>query len=586
MAVNLSFIGGAGWQFFDNNGNLLVGGKIYTYAAGTTTPLTTYTSRNGNVANTNPIILDSAARTPEQIWSTEGLLYKYVVTYPNDVVLRTWDNIGGSVVASDLAQDLAAPSGSSLVGFLQSGTGAVARTVQSKLRDMVNVKDFGAVGDGVADDTAAIQAAIDAVNIGGTVYLFGGVFKTTQELLITKTISIVGEDCRLGNIVNPTLSKSCIYASSTTDGAAINVKGCVATLRNFNVYNNGGAVIVDGVRASLVNNSLKIYDMLIEGFHTAIRCTEGFYNIIQNTSTAFCDTGVRIDYCYNFYISALKVRANNTPVYDSGTYGIRLLNGSSVNMFGGAIENFANVAVDLASSNTSVNLFGVYFESNQTSPTSEIVVLGTNSSVSAIGCHAYLTFSERFITVDSGSSTGVRVFSRNNRLVYPTDSTVANVYVGLTGDATAYWDVAGDPWDGTVGPNVEYWTGAVFGGAGNYNVQYPINHPDFLLSKQTAGFHLTPAATTPTIPVSGAVTSGNEPTMFSFANSGFPGDDPMGIQPNYGYNAYLAVKQKNQWEKVGIRLPNQVDSTATTVAGIVADFNSLLTKLRNNGVMI
>src|SRR5574343_150071 len=49
---------------------------------------------------------------------------------------------------------LAASGGSNLVGFLQSGTGATARTVQSRLRDTVSIKDFGAVGDGTTDDTA------------------------------------------------------------------------------------------------------------------------------------------------------------------------------------------------------------------------------------------------------------------------------------------------------------------------------------------------------------------------------------------------------------------------------------------------
>jgi hypothetical protein len=59
--------------------------------------------------------------------------------------------------------------------FLQAGTGAVARTSLSKLRDVVSVKDFGAVGDGVADDTAAIQAAINAAT---SIYFPHGTYMT------------------------------------------------------------------------------------------------------------------------------------------------------------------------------------------------------------------------------------------------------------------------------------------------------------------------------------------------------------------------------------------------------------------------
>lgn len=95
MSVFLSAFAGAGAQFFDNNGNVLSGGKIYTYAAGTTTPQATYTTVGGGTANSNPIILDSAGRLPEEIWLSEGVSYRFVVTDSTNVQLIESDNIAG-----------------------------------------------------------------------------------------------------------------------------------------------------------------------------------------------------------------------------------------------------------------------------------------------------------------------------------------------------------------------------------------------------------------------------------------------------------------------------------------------------------
>jgi hypothetical protein len=97
MAVNLSAFGGVGWQFFDNNGNPLAGGKIYTYAAGTTTPAATYTTYSGTIAHTNPIVLDSSGRVPSgEIWLVMGSNYKFVLKTADDVLIATYDNIYGS----------------------------------------------------------------------------------------------------------------------------------------------------------------------------------------------------------------------------------------------------------------------------------------------------------------------------------------------------------------------------------------------------------------------------------------------------------------------------------------------------------
>lgn len=81
-------------QFFDNNGDPLNGGKVYTYEAGTTTPKATYTTSTGLVANANPVILDSAGRA--QIWLGDGG-YKFILKTSADVVVgSTFDNIGGT----------------------------------------------------------------------------------------------------------------------------------------------------------------------------------------------------------------------------------------------------------------------------------------------------------------------------------------------------------------------------------------------------------------------------------------------------------------------------------------------------------
>lgn len=97
MAVDLSTLGGAGAQFFDNNGVPLSGGKLYSYAASTTTPKATFTSSSGNVPHTNPIILDSSGRVPSggEIWLTSGEPYKFVLETPTSILLGTWDNIYG-----------------------------------------------------------------------------------------------------------------------------------------------------------------------------------------------------------------------------------------------------------------------------------------------------------------------------------------------------------------------------------------------------------------------------------------------------------------------------------------------------------
>jgi len=106
MAVFLSPVGGVAAQFFTNTGAVLTGGKLYTYAAGTTTPQVSYTTNAGNVARTNPIILDAAGRVGDggEIWIT-AQPYKFVLKDSTDVLIATYDNVSGIGAASYQVQN-------------------------------------------------------------------------------------------------------------------------------------------------------------------------------------------------------------------------------------------------------------------------------------------------------------------------------------------------------------------------------------------------------------------------------------------------------------------------------------------------
>ena len=122
MAVFLSPVGGAAAQFFTNSGVILSGGKLYSYAAGTTTPQATFTSSSGNTNHTNPIILDSAGRVPGgEIWLS-ALPYKFVLNTATDVLIATYDNISG-VGAAAYQVDNFTGTGSQTVFTLSTASG-------------------------------------------------------------------------------------------------------------------------------------------------------------------------------------------------------------------------------------------------------------------------------------------------------------------------------------------------------------------------------------------------------------------------------------------------------------------------------
>jgi len=143
-----------------------------------------------------------------------------------------------SALRTDLANATAVSAGSRLSGFRQTGTGATARTVDDKLKDTVSVKDFGAVGDGVTDDAAAIQSAIDFVKTqtGGIVFFPAGRYRIVTRLKLQNTYAsnICIKLCGVGN------GNSNVSASSTRGSLII---GETALTSQMMVEMSGGSNI-------------------------------------------------------------------------------------------------------------------------------------------------------------------------------------------------------------------------------------------------------------------------------------------------------------------------------------------------------
>lgn len=411
MAVNLSPYGGVGAQFLDNSGNVLTGGKIFTYAAGTTTNQPTYTTSAGNVPHSNPIILDASGRVPSggEIWLTDGLSYKFILRDANDVLIATYDNVTGinsNFVAFTNQQEIQTatagqtvfnlttmtyqPATNSLTVFVdgvnQYGpgaqyayvetdsdtvtfvnglhvgasvkfttsqlnssasqsdafqvsytppfTGSVATSVGDKLAQTVSVTDFGAVGDGVTDDTVAIQAAHDA---SIQVFYPSGTYNISSSIVLGFNAQVIGEgnittaSSGTGTIINATTS-----AYAYTQDAVVNsqIQGARFSNVRINCQNGirlntiaGGQPGQVGVTQGIIMNpSLKNVTIVQNGTNGTgnglLACVTFHLEVTEQCDFGGFENNINIYYSdfalishirsYGFGNSAIQLTAANT----------------------------------------------------------------------------------------------------------------------------------------------------------------------------------------------------------------------------------------------------------------------------------
>ena len=212
---------------------------------------------------------------------------------------------------------------SSGVSFTQSGTGAVARTVDSKLKDTVSVKDFGAVADGVfasgagTDNTAAFQAAINSLinpSLGAkSLYIPAGVYKLSTQITIPSGISVFGDGPWSSIVFCPSTFSdvSGLVRLNGSGGPPTSVKGLGILAQT------GGA---SGYGLVSVANGVFLDWLWVNGFTVGIQL-DSTDNFLTNFASELSTT--------NVYITQSDVNVSNGTVY-GGQNGITVANNSAV----------------------------------------------------------------------------------------------------------------------------------------------------------------------------------------------------------------------------------------------------------------
>jgi hypothetical protein len=311
-------------QFLDNIGKPVSGGRVCTYAAGSSTPLATYSDPELRSPNTNPLVLDSAGR-PTYNGVGIGIYlsasrYKFVLQASgvgaqascptSGTVIWTQDDVSSPASSYDLAS-----IGSTLIGFTQTGTGAVTRTVDSRLKETVSVKDFGANGDGTTDDTAAFNLARNASK---NIFLPAGTY-ALSEFPITTGVSLVPESPGSVILKQYNAAKAILIYNATAVSVydtmlkGIYLQGHVSSTHELIHMEAHTPYVVQNAEIDVVTGG---------GYHSLKMVTTAANEIygsrISVLQRSSISTGVILSGVYNTYWMHVAASANGIAVSDTG----------------------------------------------------------------------------------------------------------------------------------------------------------------------------------------------------------------------------------------------------------------------------
>ncbi len=414
---------------FDTNAALVSGAKANFYIAGTLTRQNTFTDSALTTPHANPVIADgNGVFAP--IYLDATLNYKVDITDSLDSSLADYpvDNITAALTSTEVGTALYPTT---------TGETSAGVTPTNFQYEPGNVLRYGAVGDGVADDTTAIQAALDSGE--SSAFLPKGTYKTTSPLVMPIRVSLVGEGM-LQSILAPNSCDGISYNHTAGFGNP--------TLANFSIEGTNTSTNTAIQQTSTLDQAVQIHGIQIDGvsvraFNVAAEFFSVFELSIRNCWFQDINSGIRLlGQCFSVGISNNSIiKAAGSGTGDSNcifmdefdfTDGVGLLKPEGVRFtgvnhyhgfdYGFRIDGALSLTLD--SVDVQAKIEGIHFEdvpSVLNIINSYIEINGTSASVAIRG-------------TDLAAATDSKINIINNRLIAANSqpASATGIFLGLT----------------------------------------------------------------------------------------------------------------------------------------------------------
>lgn len=295
-----------------------------------------------------------------------------------------------SALRTDLANATAVSAGSGLSGFRQTGTGATARTVDTKLKDTVSIKDFGAVGDGVTDDTTAFQTALATSK---SLYIPDGTYNISTQLNIPSSFLIFGNGNK--SIINYIGTGVCFFINTQ-----------YSTLSNFVITTpypqgliTGGQTGIKLVSSAASSIYITIEKVTVSNFYSSGVLMEGDNAVGANGPwhITLNDCLIATNHLYGLKLYNSPSGGNLNNIYinncgfesngDNANTSIEIDGGLCITLQNCIIESGLTTQINIKGSPSLIRLENLYFESSGGSAPIIFSGAGTCTGLSITGCY-------------------------------------------------------------------------------------------------------------------------------------------------------------------------------------------------------